>query len=717
MGKTTDRNDANTKVKRRLLNELNNSVNSDATKRMRLTDRSADQQNLLPSTSNGGRSKFISNKGGIVAEFTAKNGKRTIASGNSVKAIEIPKPPFENKTKIQVHKGETIKQTRSRIVKPPARFLDDNHINFEHERVVKPVKLAKKPLTKKKVEPGNKINSKYKKVNGNMGHKDRYDTKNFADELTAIDTLTNAEIVDGNAAIDHDGVELSVQGSDLDDFSDEEAELDRTEGNDGNPLQLSGGEPGEIFSGSDDEEVTNTLVPVPVTQPMKGKTIHGKFSHLQNDPDFNKFLDGILDQKLSNKDRSGTRTMTATATATKESIRIDGKTARTKEGSGFKDSRQVVRTSGNSAKIPRIQVAVAASPGGRDFHDATQNEENDTLAEKATDQLLLQAEKFKARVEAPKGMYNVMPYDYDRLRSKFVTDNGLGPIDSEIMILRNFDQDDEFFHVTSQIEPNLKSRIERGEYIDLERLLPKDRFSNNRSSDDLNKQLFQLITQGTNTYMSPPDPRGSNRINNIKKWDQAFRVFAAIYTQANPQRSSEIWQYIYVIHTAAAANSWESVACYDQIFRQLMASKPWRNWGKTYNQGWNMAFSNNHNVSQYNHGGGSSNTQHYHRNNQNPTNGTKSNSWKDDCCWRFNKNKCSKTANECRYHHRCTHCAGWYHSYNNCRKRGNRGNAAKSGSWNNYNSKTLQEKQLLAPAVAQVPQVLTMTNLSHHKSL
>ena len=169
---------------------------------------------------------------------------------------------------------------------------------------------------------------------------------------------------------------------------------------------------------------------------------------------------------------------------------------------------------------------------------------------------MVQAERFTACVEAPKGnndlshTYNdmLMPYDYDKLCSKFVKPEGLAPIDGEIMFLHNFDQDDEFFHITSQIEPNLKSKIERGEFIKLERLLPKDRsFSNRSGQDELNKQLFQLITQGTSSYLEPPSTK-TGKINSLRKWDQAFRVFAEIYTNANPERSSEIWQYIYVIH-------------------------------------------------------------------------------------------------------------------------------------------------------------------------
>ena len=300
------------------------------------------------------------------------------------------------------------------------------------------------------------------------------------------------------------------------------------------------------------------------------------------------------------------------------------------------------------------------------------NEEEDS---RVTDQLLLQAEKFKARVEAPKGYGNnhsysssgsfnnmIMPYNYDKLRSKFVSLEGLGPIDNEILFLRNFDQDDEFFHITSQIEPAVKTKIERGEFIDLERLLPKDRVTNR--GDDLNRQLYQLITQGTNTFLDTPVPK-SGKINNIRKWDQAFRVYAAIYTYANPNRASEIWQYVYVIHTAAASNSWDNVYYYDINFRELMASKPWHSWGKTYTQGWNMAFNNNNSNNYYNANSTAINTQGGHSSNAS----LNQKSWKDDCCWRYNKNRCKKSGTECNYDHRCTFCAGWNHSFFNCKKR------------------------------------------------
>ena len=185
------------------------------------------------------------------------------------------------------------------------------------------------------------------------------------------------------------------------------------------------------------------------------------------------------------------------------------------------------------------------------------------------------------------------------------------------------------------------------------------------------KQLFQLKMQGTNSYLEPPFPK-SGKVNSVRKLDQAFRVFAAIYTHANPERASEIWQYVYVIHTAAASNPWDNVYFYDINFRELMASKPWRSWGKTYTQGWNMAF-NNSSVSHVAGAHSASGSTQSHKNVQQK-------SWKDSCCWRFNKNRCKRQGSDCNYDHRCTFCAGWNHGFFNCRKRLGKNNRSSGGN-------------------------------------
>ena len=90
------------------------------------------------------------------------------------------------------------------------------------------------------------------------------------------------------------------------------------------------------------------------------------------------------------------------------------------------------------------------------------------------------------------------------------------------------------------------------------------------------------------TFLAPAQER-DQRISNFKRWDQAFRVYASIYCNANPSRSGEIWQYIYTISTAATSYQWDNVAFYDVTFRQMMSEWPSRSWAKTYTQLWQLA--------------------------------------------------------------------------------------------------------------------------------
>ena len=239
------------------------------------------------------------------------------------------------------------------------------------------------------------------------------------------------------------------------------------------------------------------------------------------------------------------------------------------------------------------------------------------------DKLILDAERFKASVLPPKG-----------------NDNN---------DVRYLEDDDEFFHLTCHIDTTLKKRIAGGEFVDLDRLLPKSRTQIMR--DD--QPLQQFINKNGATYWAPPDR--DSRITNVRRWEQAFRIYAAIYSRANPNRAVEIWQYVYVINTAAASFAWENVYYYDVTFRQLMAERPERSWGKTYNQLWNLAMCDHlpksNNFVPASRGGESSGQ----------TN------WKDRCCWRYNKgNKCKKW--NCRYDHRCNNCGSWSHSKNVCSK-------------------------------------------------
>ena len=248
----------------------------------------------------------------------------------------------------------------------------------------------------------------------------------------------------------------------------------------------------------------------------------------------------------------------------------------------------------------------------------------------AADKVLIKAEKYKAALAAPKGMV---------------------PIDDRIKLLRHLDDDDDFFHVSCHIDNNLKTKIQNGEYIDLERLLPRDR-SGVLEGNHSEESVLELVSKGGQTYFAPAKDRA--KITSVHKWDQAFRVYAAIYSEANLNCSAEIWQYIYVIHRAALVYNWDNVSFYDHTFRQLMVSKPWRSWAKTYTQAWNLAMNDPIARNNFNSGGNAGfKTDGEH-------------DWRDFCCWKFNRNKRKK--NNCHYDHRCRYCGGWNHGYYNCRK-------------------------------------------------
>ena len=235
--------------------------------------------------------------------------------------------------------------------------------------------------------------------------------------------------------------------------------------------------------------------------------------------------------------------------------------------------------------------------------------------------------------------------------------------------------DDEFFHITCHVEASLRAKIEKGEYVELEKLLPKDRMYQFKNEGQL-----RLWHKNGETYLAPPAKE--NKINSIRRWEQAFRVYAAIYCNANPNRSGEIWQYIFTINTAASSFPWESVAYYDYTFRQLMHTKPDRSWGKIYNQLWNIAFRGG-NERQNNFQTTSNATSSSGSNNQGRTS---YGDWRDNCCWHHNKSgKCTKW--NCKFDHRCKSCGGWNHGSNSCYKKKQNGGGSYSQDKGNGNNK------------------------------
>ena len=278
------------------------------------------------------------------------------------------------------------------------------------------------------------------------------------------------------------------------------------------------------------------------------------------------------------------------------------------------------------------------------------------VARERARQAVLDAEQFKATVNAPQGKSAAPQPPHFKNQTQCITDNAFFN-DGTVR------EDDEFFHITCHMDANLFAKIERGEYVDLEKLLPRPKGGSNAA-----EPRSELIFREGRPVIVPHVDK-SRTISSVRRWEQAFRVYAAIYSQANPCRSAEIWQYVFVINTAAASYIWNDVAEYDYAFRQMMASNPMRSWSKIYNQMWNICLNekvvrqgfNNSNFRTS--GGHAQNSQQGNSKNGN-TKGGKSPGFKN--CWRFNKGIDCKYGSNCKYPHRCSFCDVSSHGLNTC---------------------------------------------------
>ena len=207
--------------------------------------------------------------------------------------------------------------------------------------------------------------------------------------------------------------------------------------------------------------------------------------------------------------------------------------------------------------------------------------------------------------------------------------------------------DETYFIVGSHLDSQIIDCIQRGDYIDFSKLIPKDKIM---MEED---QRLEMIIRNGRMYYIPVTE--SMNITNFQRWEQAFRVYANVYAKTQPQRSSELIEYNQLIHTASINFIWENVYLYDKDFRLHMARNPDRNWGIILQQAWSLCLKDRISPS-----ASVSSNQHAQ---QNGNNGDKVR----EPCKRYNKGRCS-FGTTCRYEHRCSYCFKFGHTVLNCRK-------------------------------------------------
>ena len=196
--------------------------------------------------------------------------------------------------------------------------------------------------------------------------------------------------------------------------------------------------------------------------------------------------------------------------------------------------------------------------------------------------------------------------------------------------------------VASHLDDGIQEKIVNREYVDFERLVPKDRVL---VVDD---STYEMIVRDGKTYWVPASNYENTSISNYKCWEQAFWVYSDVYMRAHPQRAPELVQYNHLIHTTSQSYTWENVYLYDKDFRLHLARHPNRSWSIILQQAWVMRLKDRIRTNTGNH---------------NSTGGEH----KKDICKRFNKGKCNY-GSECVFDHHCSYCFKFGHGVVNCRR-------------------------------------------------
>ena len=413
-------------------------------------------------------------------------------------------------------KGKQVKNLPKRNLIREKNSLNNNAIPTKNTEVVKEnEKIKKKAVTPIIQTRGMKNRSRSKLMLPQV----QTDFEEEMQRLNAIDKLNPVEIADGNLSeevsddmVNHDGVVLSVQGSDIEEFPDGEPAANQPESDNSSNENVTETEHGEISSDKETEagraarkqpKIASKIVVVPRERKDNQDRQHvngsaNKYSHLRNDPEFRVFLDEMLDSCMAARGSPAIKEVDNTANTTPhhdkdsrarrasknlvspfksssdttiytpglrkaslhneelslvdkisdfvENIRIDTKRKRhrTLVSSPVSDSRWVektdhtnresrspVRSTPHLAQHDNSEITGGeSSTGNRSAsYRRSRSRSNSPDPEVVADQLLLQAEKFKARVEAPKGKYSDFLMPYEKLRDKFVKPDGLAPLD------------------------------------------------------------------------------------------------------------------------------------------------------------------------------------------------------------------------------------------------------------------------------------------------
>ena len=258
------------KVKRKLLGDLDACVsNNSASKHSRVRSSQNDKYQLSTSNAQQNNSRTTGNSKLVIAKYKkSQKANERICNAKNNNAI-----PILGKTKTN------------------GMRLTDAQNSAKDE-----VNVNNKEGANKTLSVGTKVVPIIKTRGMKRKEKDQINKQNERQILNEIDTMKPFEIAGGDTdnEIDHDGIELSVNGSDIEDFPEDSQWGDNT------TLPGNVSEPGELSLDEETAMVCYNCVASKVVVPSTSKSPKAnKYSHLKNDPEFAEFLDQMLDSRMA----------------------------------------------------------------------------------------------------------------------------------------------------------------------------------------------------------------------------------------------------------------------------------------------------------------------------------------------------------------------------------------------------------------------------------
>ena len=255
--------------------------------------------------------------------------------------------------------------------------------------------------------------------------------------------------------------------------------------------------------------------------------------------------------------------------------------------------------------------------------------------------LVNEAEAAKARIYEVPGKYVNSQSGYEQQLLNFRR------------VMTTTEMDEDYKMVAAHVDHKTRMQIINHEYIDLAKLLPKT-----RPGVVEEDQVLQMVSRGGTPSFVPAHDRNVV-IGSYLKWEQAFRIFSNIYTEAYPSRATELIQYNHTIHTASQSYVWDNVYAYDIELRKHMETHPSRNWGIILNMAWTLCVKDRYVPQNRNPGRGTP----LHGSNKPPPAEMK----QRKSCNDYNNGRCTY-GNKCRFDHRCSFCSKFGHGIKTCRK-------------------------------------------------